>query len=40
MGERAAVTDKKLGLDYDVYHSLNMQAQRTALKCMEAQRKI
>ena len=25
-GERAAVTDKKLGIDYDVYNKLNKQA--------------
>ena len=26
MGERAEVTDKRLGIDYDVYQKLNMQA--------------
>jgi len=26
MGERAEVTDKKLGIDYDMYNKLNMQA--------------
>ena len=40
MGERAAVTDKKLGIDYDVYNKLNHQAQRTALKAMEVHRQL
>lgn len=39
MGERSAVTDKKLGLDYDVYNKMNHQAQRAALKCLDSLRK-
>ena len=27
-GDRAAVIDKKLGVDYPLYHALNMHAQR------------
>ncbi len=25
-GERSAVVDKRMGIDYDIYHALNMQA--------------
>ena len=39
-GARAAEMDKKLGVDYDVYHALNMQAQRATLKCLEKSREI
>ena len=39
-GDRAAVLDKKLGIDYDLYNALNMQAQRATLKCMDTSRKI
>ena len=40
MGERAAITDKKLGLDYDIYNKMNHQAQRTAIKAMEVHRQL
>ena len=39
-GERAKEIDKKLGIDYSVYHAMNMNAQRATLKCLDAQRKI
>ena len=38
--ERSADLDKKLGIDYNLYHSLNMQAQKATLKCADNQRRI
>ena len=39
-GERAAQLDKKLGVDYQVYNALNMQAQKAALKALDAHRRV
>ena len=39
-GERAAEVDRKLGIDYQLYHAMNLQAQRATLKCMDMQRRI
>ena len=39
-GDRAARLDKMLGVDYDLYHALNMQAQRAALKSLDMQKRI
>ena len=38
--DRAALTDKKLGVDYHMYNALNMQAQRATLKYLDNRRKI
>ena len=34
-GERASQIDKRLGVDYDIYHQLNMQAQKATLKSID-----
>ena len=39
-GSRAAEIDKKLGIDYSVYHAMNKQAQRTTLKLIDGYRKL
>lgn len=39
-GDRAAQLDHKLGVDYQLYNALNMQAQRATLKALDAQRRI
>ena len=39
-GDRAATLDKKLGIDYNLYNALNMQAQKEVLKTVSAQQKI
>ena len=39
-GDRAACLDKKLGVDYQMYNALNMQAQKAALKALDASRKV
>ena len=39
-GDRAAALDKKLGVDYQMYNALNMQAQKAALKALDAHRKV
>ena len=39
-GDRAAKIDQMLGIDYDLYHALNMQAQRAALKSLDMQKKF
>ena len=36
-GDRAATLDKKLGIDYNLYNALNMQAQKQVLKTVNAQ---
>ena len=35
-GDRAAQLDHKLGVDYQLYNSLNLQAQRATLKALDA----
>ena len=39
-GSRAAEIDKKLGIDYSVYHAMNKQAQRTTLKLIDGYRRL
>ena len=39
-GTRAALLDQKLGVDYDIYHALNLQAQRASVKNLDLQRKL
>lgn len=39
-GQRALDLDHRLGVDYELYHALNMQAQRATLKCLDAKRRI
>ena len=38
--ERSADIDKKLGIDYSLYNSLNMQAQKVTLKVAEYHRRV
>ena len=38
--ERSADIDKKLGIDYSLYNSLNMQAQKATLKVAEYNRRV
>ena len=38
--ERSADIDKKLGIDYSLYNSLNMQAQKATLKVAEYHRRV
>lgn len=39
-GDRAHDLDRKLGLDYELYHAMNLQAQRSTLKALNAQRRF
>mmetsp|Transcript_5519 Transcript_5519/g.7381 ORF Transcript_5519/g.7381 Transcript_5519/m.7381 type:complete len:211 (+) Transcript_5519:709-1341(+) len=39
-GDRAAMIDKKLGIDYNLYNALNMQAQKATLKYMDGKRRV
>jgi len=39
-GDRAANLDKKLGIDYPAYHAMNMHAQRSTIKALDAQRRF
>ena len=39
-GDRAGQMDQRLGVDYQLYNGLNMQAQRATLKCLDQSRKI
>lgn len=39
-GDRSAQIDRRLGIDYQLYNAMNLQAQRNTIKYLSAQRKV